>query len=160
MVGDGLVATVAHGLGGSTGLSVRGHEARLVAIDVRSDLALVAVPGAHTSIELADDAGAGPVTLHTPEGVVPTTIRRPITINYTGFDGVTHVRDGFEVVGEIVHGDSGSPVLDADGRLVGLMYAVSTGVGGVSYGVSVSELRALLATVDQASPTVSSGACP
>jgi hypothetical protein len=54
-------------------------------------------------------------------------------------------RPGLELAAQIDPGDSGAPVLDGRGRLVGVLYARSRDADGTAWAVDASAARALLA---------------
>ena len=129
VVGDGFVLTNAHNVRGDETIVVfadgRRAEASLRGIDVDGDLAILAV----------DTAGASPLAWSGASANIGTPV-----FAVTGADGATRVTVGFvssvarafrgprgrRISGSIEHtaplapGSSGSPLVDADGLLVGL----------------------------------------
>jgi S1-C subfamily serine protease len=61
--------------------------------------------------------------------------------------GTVVTRDGFILDLAIIGGDSGSPVIADDGRVLGIMFANAHDVDGVSYAVSSTEIVKVLAAV-------------
>ncbi len=116
VVGDGLVATVAHAVAGEEEITVHdadgvAHGATVVAIDAGLDAAVLRVDG------------LGTVTGGTD---LPVEVVRSVTIRTTDIYGEgEHLRPGLELAGVVQPGDSGAPVFDDDGRLVGLVWARS-----------------------------------
>ena len=132
VAGDGLVVTVAHVVGSS--ITADGRAARVIQVDRRNDLALLRVPGVRGE---APRFGAGEAT---------TVLGRPAPV-------VRHIRasvDGgprraaLELRAEVVAGDSGAPVVGADGRVAGVVFARSRTRAGVAYAVDGSAVAALL----------------
>lgn len=150
VVGPGLVVTVAHGVIQGDGFRIEGSDAQVVALDRRSDLALLEVSeGFDTS-----DARLGTVQpddevwivggLVTPD-VVGTVAATP-TIRISEVLGTVRVsRAGLEIRADLDEGDSGAGVFDSDRRLVGMVFAVNDERDGVAWGVAASEIEALLA---------------
>ena len=115
--GDGRVLTVAHVLDGARSVRVGERPARVVRVDDRRDVAELAVPG----IE-ADPArfarGGGTVQVHLLRETISARVLRRVTAT---LDGAR--RPALELAARVQPGDSGAPVTDADGRLVGLVFA-------------------------------------
>lgn len=157
VVEAGLVATNAHvvaghefteveipGLGSSVG--------QIVFFDPATDLALIAVP----------DLSAPPLSLVEPiegeEGVVagytgggslelsPYAFAERVRARGTDIYSRDEVeRDVLVLATELAPGDSGSPVVNAEGAVVGMAFAVDPGREGVGYALSELELRSALA---------------
>ncbi len=132
VAGDGLVVTVAHVLGND--VSVDGRPATVLRVDRGLDLALLRVPGVRGE---AARFGAGDAT---------TVLGRPAPV-------VRHIRasvDGgprrpaLELRAQVAVGDSGAPVIGADGRVAGVVFARSRTRAGVAYAVDGSAVAALL----------------
>ena len=68
--------------------------------------------------------------------VVPAGLRRRINARLVDQPGRPR-RPSFELAADIVSGDSGAPVVDSDGEIVGVVYARSTRRGGTAYAVRV-----------------------
>ena len=60
--------------------------------------------------------------------------------------------------GTIQLGDSGAPLVDAGGSLVGIAFAIAPDRDAVAYAVSIGEIETLLAELET-STTVDSGPC-
>lgn len=157
VVGDGLVLTVAHALGDATAIRVGSRPACAVVVDRARDAAVLGVGGlAGTPVGLAVtaapgdawlarpnlDAASGPAA---PADVSPAGIRRRIVARvHEPLDAAIHERAALELATTVTAGDSGAPVLDADGRLMGLVFATSRRHADTSYGVAVDELAPLV----------------
>lgn len=137
-IGDGLALTVAHAFDGVDGVSLstaNGPDvsAQLVFVDPERDLALIAFdPGdvgdaVARGLEIwSDDQGP---TDHADlivfrdgahETMRVTILRRTeVTLDGEGR------RDGIEIDALVEKGDSGAPLVDADGRIIGLVFASS-----------------------------------
>ncbi len=114
------------------------------------DLAVLGVPGAAGPPVRFGDADGELRVLTAPRrggeahvaaagrtgGVVEARLRRPINARLVDQPGKPR-RPSFELAADIVSGDSGAPVVDSDGEIVGVVYARSTRRGGTAYAVRV-----------------------
>ncbi|MDA0173766.1 trypsin-like peptidase domain-containing protein [Solirubrobacter taibaiensis] len=120
-MGDGRVLTVAHVLDGARSVRVDGRPARVVRVDRRLDLAELAVPGVAAQPLRTADAGDDAV-LHVFRAgravALATRVRRRVTASIGG-----HSRPALELAAVVEPGDSGAPVVDARGRVLGIVFA-------------------------------------
>jgi len=146
--GDGRVLTVAHPLSPGHAVRVGGRPARVVRVDRRLDLAVLAVPGLHApAIRLgAGGAHARIVVLRAARArTVDARVRRRVTVAFRDQpDDPLRMRPGLELAAAIDPGDSGAPVLDARGRLLGVLYARSRDRAGTAWAVDAAAARSLL----------------
>ena len=171
--GRRLVVTVAHTIKGATSVTVVDadggeHTARVLAFDKGADLAVLDVDGlsappmdvAAEPSTAVDGANGSILTWSRDEGVeqVPVTIvkRLRVTIEDIYIDEVVD-RTALEIAGPVTGGDSGGPVLDAGGDVVGIVYANSRGREQVGFATDQRELVEILASVTGA--TVDNGTC-
>ena len=152
-----LVLTVAHALSGVGAITVDGNQAVVLTIDTRSDLALLRITGEtdtagpsveslRKSLRSADSGDAAEVLLIRDDLVTATdsVIERVAVIRHTNkVDDTVITRAGFVLDVELVGGDSGAPVIGADGRLLGIMYADAKD-SPTSYAISAEEIQSLL----------------
>jgi len=147
--GDGRVLTVAHPLSPGHAIRVGGRPARVVRVDHRLDLAVLAVPGLRApALRLgAGGARARIVVLRAARArTVDAPVRRRVTVAFRDQpDDPPRMRPGLEVAAAIDPGDSGAPVLDARGRLLGVLYARSRDRAGTAWAVDAAAARSLLA---------------
>lgn len=151
-VGPAFVLTVAHPLGAGAELRVDGRPACRIIVDQQRDAAVLFVPGLDAdTVELADGAGSGPAWMvrladvaRTPL-VERTEIHRIVARVATADDGRVHERAAVVVAAPVRPGDSGAPVLNAAGQLVGLVFAASRDDAAASYAVAVDELAPVVA---------------
>jgi S1-C subfamily serine protease len=165
---DGLVVTAAHAVRGSTSVQVGGLPARVVALDNRTDVAVL-VPPATTNaspLALASVAGATHVWVarfpgttgasavsEAPAGpVVTATIDEPV-------DDTAYSRQAFPVGVATDRGDSGAPVVDGRGRVAGMLFATARDDSATAYAVAAGDIRSPLSQVDADSPSVDTGRC-
>jgi S1-C subfamily serine protease len=164
----GLVVTVAHAVRGSNFVQTDGVPARIVAIDNRTDVAVLAPVSTvdASALDVASDAGAPRVWLPRFTGhgdgrtvseavagpVVTTTIDEPI-------DDLNYARHAFSISVAADHGDSGAPVLDSRGRVAGMLFATARDGSPMAYAVSADDIRGVMRQVDVDSPPVETGRC-
>ncbi len=137
-MGDGLVLTVAHAVTGSSSVSVTAADgtvgpATVVGVDEEADLALLHadIPGASPPDIAAAVAGdtLRMVGAHASGTTAAAVVRAvDITIDAIG-DDPGHRRYGYELDAATATGDSGAGLYDRQGRLVGVVFATSTGDG-------------------------------
>lgn len=170
VVGPDTVVTNAHVIVGATELTVVRPDgirvsASVVALGADSDLALLEAPGLGL-VPLprgsADD-GELAATFGHPLGqdelrVAPARIDRTVTATGRDIYGSQRVtRRVVVVAATLTLGDSGSPVVDDDGTVVGTVFAISPDDDGTAYALADSELASLLAA--GRAPGLS-GSCP
>jgi S1-C subfamily serine protease len=150
--GDGRIVTVAHLLPARrTRVLVRAgggeaRRARVVAMDRRSDLALLEparrapratpLPGSDSPRLLVRRNGR-------PEAL-PVDIRRRVDARIRPRPGAAPVRRlALELEARVRQGDSGAPLVSADGSLLGVLFAQSSGPSDMAYAVAAERLGAL-----------------
>lgn len=137
-MGSGLAMTVAHAFDdveSFTVLDPDGTEftADIVHLDRDRDIAVLSFSNEERAAGVQEGLVFGPATedtsvrlaLHPEDGpwVQDVEILRRVKVS---LDGVGR-RDGIELSGNIQPGDSGGPVLDDEGRVIGLVFASSRG---------------------------------
>lgn len=167
---DKVVFTVAHAVQGSTGVTVDNSPASVVAIDLRTDVAVLRMPGrskpilpghsARVGLRLAAGERQVEVRGHLLDFAggrrVSTTVRagptRPTTIDEAA-DSTTYTRAAFSIDAGVEPGDSGSPVVDDHGRVLGMVFAASRTDPNLAYAVDASEIQAIVPSVGAPVPT-------
>jgi S1-C subfamily serine protease len=91
-------------------------------------------------VRLGDAAGA--VRVLTTAGARPAELRRQVVARLVDQPGRPR-RPSLDLAVTVAPGDSGAPVLDADGAVVGVVYARSTRRDGTAYAVRGEGLRRL-----------------
>jgi S1-C subfamily serine protease len=163
VVADGLVATVAHAIAGESEILVTGRDGRelpgeVVAIDTDLDAAIVRVDGLELPVLDRGELDKGEaVTLWTSDhGAVesaPATVRRRVTVRTTDiYREGKHLRPGWELEADVRAGDSGGGLVDADGELVGIVWATSRERDGRAWAMPIEAIDPLLATAAAAEP--------
>jgi S1-C subfamily serine protease len=163
----GLVVTVAHAVRGSAAVTAGGVPARIVALDLRADVAVLAPAAEHHSLALAAAPGAtkgGPAWVgHIADGSArstATTAGRGVVINIDEpADDTTYTRAGLSLTFGAVRGDSGAAVVDRAGAVIGMVFATARADTHLSYAVSAAEIAAVLSGLTPQSPTVPTGRC-
>ena len=157
-IDDELIVTNAHVVAGGRELSIGGPAgddltAVVVAFDPGRDLALLSVPGHGLTPLLPATAAVGDlaVVVGHPAGaleprVAPARVERRVLglgRDIYGEDGAE--RDLLFLAAGLQRGDSGAPVVGADGSLLGVVFAVSPDEPSVAYAVTAGEVQELMA---------------
>lgn len=162
------VVTVAHTVAGATEVTVVGadgaeHAARVVGFDPAADLAVLEVDDLGTAPLAVGDVALGDSTLvrwSVADGITahPVDVTQRLAITIDDIYGRTSVRrSGFEFSGDVVVGDSGGPVVSADGLVIGIVYARSNSRASTGFATDATEIRAVLASVG--TDPVDNGTC-
>ncbi len=123
VVAHGLVATAAHTVEGELrALEVDGQPARVVGLDARADLALLAADTAAEPIEPASGSPPTRAVLHTPTGTRAVEIVRtgPLLVHDTT-ERRRHRREVHTFQPGVEPGTSGAPLTTEDGMLLGIV---------------------------------------
>jgi S1-C subfamily serine protease len=158
VLGDDLVVTNAHVVAGEESTTVvrddgRGFEGTVVLYDPATDLAVLRVPGLGRPSLPLSDANVGDVggVFGHPNGgdlrIAPYSIARRVTATGTDiYDDQRVSRDVYFIASALRPGDSGAPLVDPTGAVVGLAFAIAPDRSDVAYAVTAAELRVALAT--------------
>ncbi|MEX2329105.1 MAG: MarP family serine protease [Nitriliruptoraceae bacterium] len=157
VIGDGLLLTNAHVVAGADSVRVRfpdgtEHTVTVVVHDPERDLALLEAHGmARSPLELAAvSQGDEAIVIGFPGGqldprVAPARVegnRAAVGRDIYG-DARTERRVVF-LAAELQQGDSGSPLVDDQGRVGGVVFAVSPDRRDVAYALDLDEIHAVL----------------
>lgn len=170
---DGLVATNAHVVAGAQELTVQiagtgePFRAEVVAFDPATDAAVLRVPDLPApALELGSDLGAGAdsVLVGFPENgpytISPARVREQLSARGLDiYNEETVLRDIYSLRGIVRSGNSGGPLLDAQGRVVGMVFAKSATESETGYALTLDEIDGILRRGQQADAAVSSGEC-
>ena len=169
VVGDGLVVTNAHVVAGedetiverSDGSDVR---AIVVAFDPNRDLAVLAAPDLDRPAlarDAIEEGGVGAAFGHPRGGplrAAPFSVGEITDATGTDiYDRNQTTREVLILAADLQPGDSGSALIDPDGDVVGVVFAVALDRPGVAYALAMSELEAVLA--GDLSQPVDTGPC-
>jgi S1-C subfamily serine protease len=168
--GNGRVVTVAHTLRGVTEVTVGGNAATVVALDHRRDLAVLRVEGRVDGRETAPryaEAEIGAPAVLARLGTDGVNHRDNMVVKGVGpldmeepRDKTSYRRGGLSAklgIGTISNGDSGSPILDTKGRVLGVLFATDRDIGDTAFAVSAAEIESLLK--ESGTNAVSTGPC-
>ncbi|RFA20325.1 MarP family serine protease [Subtercola boreus] len=172
VAGDRII-TNAHVVAGSSEIfaQVEGSgallPARLVVYDPERDLAVLAVPDLGvTPLSLGTDLGASDpaVVAGYPENGPFTTATARVrqVVQATGLDiyGQQNVtREVYSLRGTVLPGNSGGPLFDTAGNVVGVVFARSTTDSDTGYAMTLDEIAPVVSAASGASEAISSGAC-
>jgi S1-C subfamily serine protease len=169
VVGDGLVATVAHAVAGESDIGVVAPDGRtlhgkVAAIDTAIDAAVLRVGGLDLPpLPRRTYKDGEPVRLvraaNGDTSSTPITIQRRVTVRTTDiYRQGDHLRPGFEIGADVKAGDSGGGLVGADGSLLGLVWATSREVDDQAWALPVEAIDPLMNAVN-AGKTPSTAAC-
>ncbi|HEY2074113.1 MAG TPA: MarP family serine protease [Gaiellaceae bacterium] len=164
-----LVVTAAHVVAGEhgTGIEIPGspdlQAVDVVAFDPHDDVAVLRLAGAdHPSLPLVDPRPGTPVAIvgYPEDGPLQSTPSRigdtAVALTQDAYGNGPVRRTITAVAGDIRHGDSGAPAIDANGAVESTIFAARLGAPG-GYGVPASVVRRVLDSAGTAS--VSTGSC-
>jgi S1-C subfamily serine protease len=142
-VADGRAVTVAHVLRAGRPVLVAGREARVLRVDRRLDVALLAVSGVRGTARRSDARAGDHATVRVvrADGAasVRATVRRTITAHIGG-----ETRPALELTAGVMPGDSGAPVVDSHNRVVGVVFAQASDSEPLAYALDARALGAIL----------------
>jgi len=151
-IAPGRAVTVAHAVGQRRTVLVaapgaRARPARVVRTDARLDLAVLAVRGLRTPAFATERLESGTwgfvqvlrgserITLH-------AQLLRKITANVREAPGAAaQVRPALELRTAVEQGDSGAPVLDLNGRVIGMVFAQASNRDDRAYALDATAFR-------------------
>ncbi|GIU87758.1 MAG: hypothetical protein KatS3mg009_2273 [Acidimicrobiia bacterium] len=161
--------TNAHVVAGSSSTIVedadgREHETRVVAFDPVRDLAMLAVPTLDApGLELrrGREGDVGAVYGHPGGGALRAAPARVgEEMNAVGSDiyrTSESTRAILVLAASLEPGDSGAPLVDVEGRVIGVAFAIDPAREGTSYALAYEEVLGVLGLVQEAG--VSTGGC-
>jgi S1-C subfamily serine protease len=173
VVDDHRVMTNAHVVAGTAGLAVLpagasvALPATVVVFDPDTDVAILDVPGLQAAglrfgAELCrgDDAVVAGYPGNGPLRATPARVRGRITAVGTDVYGTGSVeRDVYALRAIVRSGNSGGPMLDAAGDVVGMVFAASVDDPSTGYALTPTAIRPALSASRTATVPVSTGAC-
>lgn len=149
---DGWIATNLHVIAGSKNLEVKLKDGRafrvveVVAVDRERDVAVVRIDA-----EKLEPIDLGEREVSVGEPVV--AIGHPLGLSDTVSDGlvsgIREVREGLQILqvsAPIAPGSSGGPLIDRDGKVIGIATAVLREGQNLNFGIPVVYLRTLMKT--------------
>lgn len=142
-IGDGRAMTVAHVLADGGPVRVGDRAARVLAVDRRLDVAVLAIGGGGPGVRGGAARAGDRVTVHVlrsgRERALRATVRRTITARVSG-----RTRPALELAAAVMPGDSGAPVVDDGGRVVGVVFAEASDRDALAYALDARALGPML----------------
>ncbi len=148
-------------------LDETGLPATVVYFDPATDVAVLAVPGLDARpLEFAgeeagtgDDAVVAGFPLSGPYRTEPVRVRAVVTALGDDIYGDAGVeREVYAVRGTVLPGNSGGPLLDPDGRVLGLVFGTDQDAESTGYALTAGELADAIAASSSAA-SVPTGSC-
>ncbi|MEU8897616.1 MarP family serine protease [Nocardia sp. NPDC048505] len=166
------VITNAHVVAGTTSVAVdtpRGPlDATVVLFDPSRDVAVLKVPGLTAPIvERATEpaqSGASAIVLGYPGGgpYTASAARVRETLDLTGptiYRNGTVEREVYTVRGLVRAGNSGGPLVDTEGRVLGIVFGAAVTDDDMGYVLTLKEIEPDISAADAANTPINTGAC-
>ncbi|GAB0103447.1 acid resistance serine protease MarP [Nocardia sp. JMUB6875] len=166
------IMTNAHVVAGTNTVSVdtaRGPlPATVVLFDSSKDVAILAVPGLNAQpLELAPadaTSGESSIVLGYPGGgrYTASAARVRETLNLKGpniYRDADVKREVYTIRGQVRAGNSGGPLVDTDGRILGVVFGAATTDDDTGYVLTLDEVRPELNSAASQSTAVGTGSC-
>jgi S1-C subfamily serine protease len=171
VLSPGRIVTNAHVVAGADEVRVEGGDqtlrARVVVFDARRDLAVLSVPGLDLpalplggELKRGDSAAIPGFPLDGPYRVVSARVRAQLQAR--GLDiygGERVVREIYSLAATVQPGNSGGPLLDPEGRVVGVIFAKSLEDDSTGYALTLAEAKPVLDQAMAAGASVDTGVC-
>lgn len=168
----GRVATNAHVVAGVRApkvLDANGtHDTKLVFLDTNTDLAVLQVEGLAgkpLALNLANQPNGTPaVVLGYPGGgqfdaQAAALVERFSALGRNIYGQGSTVRDVYSLKAKVIPGNSGGPVLDANGQVIGVVFATSTTYNDIGYALTSHQVVNDLNIGASADSAVKTGSC-
>ncbi len=172
VVADDRVATSAHVVAGVASPKVIDgggiHNTRVVWFDPDVDLAVLQVSdlsGKPLKINAAEQSSNTPaVVLGYPGGGDFNAQPAAVIDHFTAYgrniyDQGSTARDVYSVNAKVIPGNSGGPLIGADGSVLGIIFATSTTYNNVGYALTGHQVAGELTTAEHATATQGTGSC-
>ncbi|MQM25201.1 MarP family serine protease [Glycomyces albidus] len=169
---DGLVVTNAHVVAGTDDVRVESDgdllEAEVIVFEPEKDLAILRVPDLDVDPLPLEDAtaasGDDAIVLGYPGGgpYTPTAARIREARVVTGpdiYDDGTVTREVYQLYAEIIGGNSGGPLLNPEGEVIGVIFAAAVDDPETGYALTMDESAAVLEAGRTADGPVGTGSC-
>jgi S1-C subfamily serine protease len=169
---DELVVTNAHVVAGTDDVRVESDgdllEAEVVVFEPEKDLAILHVPDLDADplpIESATaDSGADAIVLGYPGGgpYTATAARVREARIVTGpdiYEDGTVTREVYQLYAQIIGGNSGGPLVNPDGEVIGVIFAAAVDDPETGYALTMAESEPVLDAGRTASGSVGTGSC-
>jgi S1-C subfamily serine protease len=170
-VGRGMILTNAHVVAGTRGTTVRdvggtAFGARVVLFDPERDVAILYVPRltlAPLSQAAANTRTQGATIGYPgggPESVSPAVVNGEVTAQGRDIYGQNLVdRNIWIIQANVMPGNSGGPLVDLNGSVIGVIFAASTSQQGQAYALTDAEVQPDIAAAQGRTDAVAVGPC-
>lgn len=171
VLSPGRIVTNAHVVAGADEVRVQGGDqslrARVVVFDPRRDLAVLSVPGLLLpplplggELKRGDSAAVPGFPLDGPYQVVSARVRAQLDARGLDIYGRERVvREIYSLAAKVRPGNSGGPLLDTNGQVVGVIFAKSLEDDATGYALTLAEAKPVLDEAAAAGAEVDTGAC-
>ncbi|ODR06319.1 serine protease [Mycolicibacillus koreensis] len=159
------VMTNAHVVAGSTGVTVEvdgtPYDATVVSFDPNHDVSLLAVPNLPSSpltfVDQPAPSGTDAIVLGYPGGGVftatPARIREIIELSGPDIYQTTTVnREVYTIRGTVRQGNSGGPLIDQSGRVLGVVFGAAVDDDDTGFVLTANEVSRQLAKIGDSQP--------
>jgi S1-C subfamily serine protease len=177
VVGDERVMTNAHVVAGTSDVSVevpksgggsQTEAARVVYYDEQVDVAVLAVPGLQartlpfnfSGAQTGDNAVALGYPLDGPFSSSPAKVRQRIQLRGPDiYESSTVTRDVYTIRGTVRSGNSGGPLVNPQGQVIGVVFGAAVDQGDTGFVLTADQVRAALNAAPTSTGRVSTGSC-
>jgi S1-C subfamily serine protease len=177
VIGDERVMTNAHVVAGTSDVSVevpksgggsQTEAARVVYYDEQVDIAVLAVPGLQarplafnfSGAQTGDNAVALGYPLDGPFSSSPAKIRQRIQLRGPDiYESSTVTRDVYTIRGTVRSGNSGGPLVNPQGQVIGVVFGAAVDQGDTGFVLTADQVRAALDAAPTSTGRVSTGSC-
>ncbi|MFC5065555.1 MarP family serine protease [Actinomycetospora atypica] len=178
VIGPERVMTNAHVVAGTSEVSVEvprssgggsnTEAARVVYYDPEVDVAVLAVPGLEaralevnfSGAKTGDNSVALGYPLDGPFSSSPAKVRQRIQLRGPDiYDSQTVTRDVYTIRGTVKSGNSGGPLVNPQGEVIGVVFGAAVDQGDTGFVLTADQVRSALDAAGGATSRVSTGSC-
>jgi S1-C subfamily serine protease len=177
VIGNERVMTNAHVVAGTSEVSVevpksgggsQTEAARVVYYDEQVDIAVLAVPGLQarplpfnfSGAQTGDNAVALGYPLDGPFSSSPAKVRQRIQLRGPDiYESSTVTRDVYTIRGTVRSGNSGGPLVNPQGQVIGVVFGAAVDQGDTGFVLTADQVRAALNAAPTSTGRVSTGSC-
>jgi S1-C subfamily serine protease len=177
VIGNERVMTNAHVVAGTSEVSVevpksgggsQTEAARVVYYDEQVDIAVLAVPGLQarplpfnfSGAQTGDNAVALGYPLDGPFSSSPAKVRQRIQLRGPDiYESSTVTRDVYTIRGTVRSGNSGGPLVNPQGQVIGVVFGAAVDQGDTGFVLTADQVRAALDAAPASTGRVSTGSC-